>query len=551
MTRTITLKAVIYFIFSIFFTKVTIATETPVSRLTTKISLTQGQLQGTRSEHNVLAYKGIPYAAAPVGNLRWRAPQPAPKWDGVRSADKFGARPIQDSNLLYEFRSEEVSEDCLFLNVWTSASSNQERKPVYIYIHGGSFIHGDGSQVAYDGTSMAKQGIVYVSINYRLGVFGFMSHPELSKESTYGGSGNYGLMDQLAAIKWVRENIAAFGGDPNRITIGGESVGAQSVSALMATPLSKGLFSGAIAESGSLLDSKALVIPLKKSEAMGTEISLQAKSPSIADLRAMSPIKLLKLVEKGNPRRFKPTIDGYFLVERPEETFRKGNQAKIPLLMGWNAQEVPALALYRLRKMNDKNYKTALRKFYGDHADEVLALYPSGNKAELKKSSGEMMSDRLINYSSFKLAELHSSNPKVSVYRYLFAHPHPGLNPRTIREGSFLQVLIKKLINGAISGTSFHASEIEYALGNLDVQDNYAWQKADYRVSEQMQGYFVNFIKNGNPNSSVTEAANEVEWPRYRAEEGRKFIKIQEASIIETEQQTKRYELLERLGKEE
>ncbi|KLT67598.1 hypothetical protein AB669_00995 [Pedobacter sp. BMA] len=545
------LKAVIYFIFAIFFSNVTIATETPVSRLTTKIRLTQGQLQGTRPERDVLAYKGIPYAAAPVGNLRWRAPQPAPKWDGVRSADKFGARPIQDSNLLYEFRSEKVSEDCLFLNVWTSASSNQERKPVYIYIHGGSFIHGDGSQVAYDGTSMAKQGIVYVSINYRLGVFGFMSHPELSKETTYGGSGNYGLMDQLAAIKWVKENIAAFGGDPNRITVGGESVGAQSVSALMASPLSKGLFSGAIAESGSLLDSKALVIPLKKSEAMGTEISLQAKSPSVADLRTMSAITLLKLVEKGNPRRFKPTIDGYFLVERPEETFRKGYQAKIPLLMGWNAQEVPALALYRLRKMNDKNYKKALKKFYGDHADEVLALYPSRNKAELKKSSGEMMSDRLINYSSFKLAELHSTNPNVSVYRYLFAHPHPGLNPRTIREGSFLQILIKKLINSAISGTSFHASEIEYALGNLDVQDNYAWQKADYRVSEQMQGYFVNFIKTGNPNSSVPSAANEVEWPRYRAEEGRKLLRIQEASVIETEQQTKRYELLERLGKEE
>ncbi|WP_316829151.1 carboxylesterase family protein, partial [Pedobacter miscanthi] len=350
---------------------------------------------------------------------------------------------------------------------------------------------------------------------------------------------------------WVKENIEAFGGDAKRITVGGESVGAQSVSALMASPLSKGLFSSAIAESGSLLDIRPMVLSLKKSEAMGTELSVLAKSASIDDLRSISAKKLLKIVDKENPRRFKPTIDGYFLTEMPEETFSKGMQAKVPLLLGWNAQEVPAAALFRLRRINAKNYDRAVKKIYGEKSAEVLKLYPSGTKAEIKNVSVELMSDRLINYSSWKLAELHAQNTSAPVYRYLFAHPHPGLNRRTIREGNFFQVLIKKLINRTISGTAFHASEIEYVLGNLDVQDNYAWRASDYQVSEQMQSYFVNFIKNGNPNSLSLQSTSLLEWPAYRRTENRKFIRIQTESVIETEQNNKRFLLLESLKKEE
>lgn len=511
------------------------------------VTVTGGKIQGSVSPNGVLSFRGIPYAAPPVGKLRWKAPQPPLPWTGTRNAEHFGPRPIQESNLLYEFRSTEMSEDCLYLNVWTSARSNQEKRPVYVFIHGGSFIHGDGSQPAYDGESMAKQGIVYVSINYRLGVFGFMSHPELSKESGYNGSGNYGLLDQVAALKWIKKNISQFGGDPNRVTIGGESVGAQSVSAHMVSPLSQGLFEGAIAESGSLIDVRAMVLPLKKAEELGTELTSFSKSASLSDLRLMPAEKLLKFVEKGNPRRFKPTIDGYFLKENPEKTFMDGKQANVPLLVGWNAQEVPAAALFRLRRINAKNYKAAVKKIYGERADEVLARYPGETNAEVKKAASELMSDRLINYSSWKLAELHSQKKSAAVYRYLFAHPHPGLNQRTIREGNAFQVLLKKMLNKVIAGTSFHASEIEYALGNLEIQDNYAWKKEDYQVSKQMQSYFINFIKNGNPNGPGIDQTPLSQWPAYSTGSGGEFLRIGVSSEVEKDGSKERYLFFQQL----
>lgn len=514
------------------------------------VTVTGGRVQGSLSDHGVLSFRGIPYAAPPIGELRWKAPQPPLPWEGTRNATHFGPRPVQESNLLYEFRSKEMSEDCLYLNVWTSARSNQEKRPVYVFIHGGSFIHGDGSQPAYDGESMAEQGIVYVSINYRLGVFGFMSHPELSQESGYGGSGNYGLLDQVAALEWIKKNISQFGGDPNRVTIGGESVGAQSVSAHLVSSLSRGLFSAAIAESGSLIDVRTMVLPLKKSEELGTELSGLSKSKTIAQMRLMPAEKLLELVEKGNPRRFRPVVDGYFLKENPEKTFMAGKQANVPLLVGWNAQEVPAIALFRLRRINVKNYKKAVEKIYGERADEVLVRYPAETNDEVKKAASELMSDRLINYSSWKLAELHAQNKSAAVYRYLFAHPHPGLNLRTIREGNFFQVLIKKMLNKVITGTSFHASEIEYALGNLKIQDNYAWKAEDYQVSKQMQSYFVNFIKNGNPNGMGIDRIPLTNWPTYHNGTG-EFLKIDINSKAETDATKDRYLFFENLKETE
>ncbi|OWK69220.1 carboxylesterase/lipase family protein [Pedobacter sp. AJM] len=529
----------------------TFARNEKISSANKAVTVTGGRVQGSLSDNGVLSFRGIPYAAPPVGEWRWKAPQPPIPWKGTRNAEHFGPRPIQDSNLLYEFRSTDMSEDCLYLNVWTAARSNQEKRPVYVFIHGGSFIHGDGSQPAYDGESMAEQGIVYVSINYRLGVFGFMSHPELSQESGYGGSGNYGLLDQVAALEWIKKNISQFGGDPNRVTIGGESVGAQSVSAHMVSPLSKGLFKGAIAESGSLIDVRTMVLPLKKSEALGTELSGLSKSKTIAQMRSMPAEKLLKLVEKGNPRRFRPVVDGYFLKENPEKTFMEGRQTNVPLLVGWNAQEVPAAALFRLRRINAKNYKAAVEKIYGERADDVLARYPGETNAEVKQAASELMSDRLINYSSWKLAELHAKAQSAPVYRYLFAHPHPGLNLRTIREGNVFQVLIKKLLNKVITGTSFHASEIEYALGNLEVQDNYAWKAEDYLVSRQMQSYFVNFIRSGNPNGAGIKGISLTNWPAYHNGNKGEFLRIAINSKAEADATKERYLFFQHLNETE
>jgi para-nitrobenzyl esterase len=348
------------------------------------VTVAEGRLKGIRLASGVSVFKGIPYAAAPVGNLRWKMPMPLTKWSGIKTAIEFGPRPMQKSNMMYEFRSKKTSEDCLYLNVWAPKREHNRSKPVYVFIHGVSFVRGDGSQPSYDGESMAKKGIIYITINYRLGIFGFMAHPDLSEESGYA-SGNYGLLDQLAALKWVKKNVSAFGGDPQAITIGGESVGAQSVSAHMASPLSKGLFTRAIAESGSILDFRSMISPLEESEKIGLEVSKAAKADGIQYLRSLSAKELLKIANRGNPRRFIPTIDGNFLKENPLDIFRKRDQAQVPLLEGWNTDEVPYFGLFRLRRITSKNYLAAIAKFHGDKSPEVAALYPATTRAELKK----------------------------------------------------------------------------------------------------------------------------------------------------------------------
>ncbi|RZK41044.1 MAG: carboxylesterase family protein [Pedobacter sp.] len=513
----------------------------------TVASVAEGKLAGKTLKSGIRVFRGIPYAAPPVGNLRWKLPQPVDEWDGIRPAIDFSARPVQKSGILYEFRSETMDEDCLYLNIWTSAKSDKERLPVYVFIHGGSFIHGDGSQPAYDGESMAKEGVVYVSINYRLGVFGFMSHPELSKESPNGSSGNYGLLDQTAALKWIQKNINAFGGDPNRVTIGGESVGSQSISAHLVSPLSRGLFAGAIAQSGSLLDTRPLTLSLKESEEMGLALARSAKVGSLADLRELSAEHLLKIASKNNPRRFKPVVDGYFLDDFPLNDFTSGNQAKVPLLVGWNADEVPSAALFRFRKATPKNLKKAVERLYGTDAEELLKYYSIKNKKQIRKAGSAIISDHLINYSSWKLADLHA-NKKAPVYRYLFAHPHPGLTSRKMNSGSFLQVLGKRLINNIIAETAFHAAEIEYALGNLDVQGNYDWDEDDYKVSRQMQSYFVNFIKTGNPNGQGIDQTVLTRWPKLEPKTNEKFMEIGLESKVQSDKSRERYMLLQKLG---
>ncbi|UKT66134.1 carboxylesterase/lipase family protein [Pedobacter mucosus] len=513
-----------------------------------QVKVNEGTLEGQILKSGIQHFMGIPYAKPPVGNLRWKAPQQLTKWNGVRKAVKFGPRPIQKSGLLYEFRSDNMSEDCLYLNIWAANNSSQKPKPVYVFIHGGSFIHGDGSQPAYDGESMAKQGIIYVTINYRLGVFGFLAHPDLSRESQIGASGNYGLLDQVAALKWIKANIAAFGGDPDKITLGGESVGAQSVSAHMASPLSKGLFSAAIAESSSLLDTRKLIYSKAFAENLGLDFSKITKTSSLAQLRSLNAKQLLKLASKGDPRRFKPSIDGYFLNEFPLEVFENGRQAKVPLIVGWNADEVPAMAFYRLKKANPKNFQKKVQRIYGDNAKELLTYYPVTTKKEARLAGAKLASDWLINYGSWQLAEQHTKNSDVSVYRYLFTQPHPGLTPKAIKSGTFFQVLLKKLINKTITGSAFHAAEIEYALGNLDVQQNYAWKDDDYKVSKQMQGYFVNFIKTQNPNGlTETDLLN---WPKVENGKPVKFMRLGTESRVETELDTNRtrFLLLRKIG---
>src|SRR3954468_15296008 len=362
-----------------------------------RVETAHGIVEGTTGAGGVRSFTGIPFAEPPVGELRWKAPQPPRRREGVHEADKFGPRAMQravygDMN----FRSDGMSEDCLYLNVWTPAKGKDERLPVLVYFYGGGFIAGDGSEPRYDGESMARRGIVSVTVNYRLGAFGFLSHPELTGESPHHASGNYGLLDQHAALRWVRENIAAFGGDPARVTIAGESAGSVSVSAQMASPLSRDLIAGAIGESGSIIATLGAV-PLPQAEAAGAKFASELNAPTLAALRAMSTRQVFDAATRGgfaSIGRFPITVDGYFFPEDPAATFDSGRQAHVPLLVGWNSEEMTWLALLQGKEPTKENYEAAVRALYGANAGEVLKLYAASTRDEVIEAATDLASDR-------------------------------------------------------------------------------------------------------------------------------------------------------------
>jgi len=302
-----------------------------------------GPIQGTTEADGLRVFKGIPFAAPPIGPLRWQPPQPVARWKDVRQATAFGAQCMQ--RRIYGdmiFRAAGNSEDCLFLNVWTPAKTGRERLPVLVYFYGGGFNAGDGSEPRYEGAAMARRGIVALTVNYRLGLFGFLAHPELTKESPRHASGNYGLLDQAAALAWVHDNIAAFGGDPAKVTIAGESAGSISVSALMASPLSRTLIAGAIGESGAAIAPTFNPVPLAEAEKTGTAFAALAGADSLAALRGLTAEALLEAAAKPAAPRLPIAVDGYFLPKTVAEIFAAGEQAHVPLLAGWHSQESPA-----------------------------------------------------------------------------------------------------------------------------------------------------------------------------------------------------------------
>jgi len=486
-----------------------------------------GTLSGKAESSGITSFKGIPYAKAPVGDLRWKAPQPAENWKGTRKAQQFEKNPMQvkvfgDMN----FRSSGMSEDCLYLNVWTPAKSPMEKLPVLVYFYGGGYVAGDGSEARYDGESMAKTGIVTLTVNYRLGVFGFMAHPELSNETPYKGSGNYGLLDQNAALKWVKENITAFGGDPNRVTIAGESAGSISVSAQMASPLSKGLIAGAIGESGAMIKPTFAPLTLAEAEKNGQEFAGKAKANSLAALRAMPAEEILKIAAAPGGFNTAATIDGYFLPKTLTEIFAAGEQAKVPLLAGWNSAEIPYQAFMRAEKPTPENYAKLVREAYPTQATEVLKLYPGNTEAEVVKSATALASDRFIVYSTWKWLEQHAQTGTKPVYRYLFSKAKPAMtenfaNAQTGLAGGVTKSNDKPT-TPAVPAPAFegapHAFEIEYAMGNLETNPVYAWTSEDKKISTTMLTYFSNFIKTGDPNGSGLpkwSPINEAKQPAY------------------------------------
>ena len=487
------------------------------------VTTRDGTLRGQMLPGGVRAFRGIPYAKPPLGILRWKPPVPPTPWKGVRDAVRFGNRPMQ--NRVYSdmvFRSDTISEDCLYLNVWTPSASEDDSLPVLVYFYGGGFMAGDGSEPRYDGASMARHGIVAVTVNYRLGVFGFLALPALTKESPHHASGNYGLLDQQAALRWVRDNIRAFGGDPSRVTIAGQSAGSMSVSAQMASPLSRGLFRAAIGESGSAVGN---LEPRTRgqAEAMGLRFRQLAGASSLEELRKLPAATLLRLSAEKESPRFGPDVDGYFLPESPGKIYSTGLQADVPLLAGWNSAEVDYHSLLGDASPTTAHYKLALEKRYGSQAGNVLRHYPAPDSTAVRASATALASDRFIAYATWKWIDLHAKTDGKPVYRYLYAHKLPAADGASPAMGAP------------------HSAEIPYALGNLPLIRTYHWTEADQKVSMIMQGYFVRFIKTGDPNGQGL--AN---WPVWQSSIPKVMV-IDTTAAAVSEAHKDRYLLLDSL----
>jgi para-nitrobenzyl esterase len=484
-----------------------------------RVKVAAGTLEGSGPQEGVRAFKGIPFAEPPVGNLRWTPPRPPKKWSGVRPAAQFGARCMQQplfSDMV--FRANGMSEDCLYLNVWTPAKSGSERLPVLVYFFGGGFMAGDGSEPRYDGESMARKGIVAVTVNYRLGVFGFMAHPELTKESPHHASGNYTLLDQNAALAWVRQNIVAFGGDPAKVTIAGESAGSVAVSAQMASPLSRDLIAGAIGESGSILGTLPAVT-LAQAEEQGVKFGAAVGASNLAALRAMTSAQILEAASKPGVARFSPAIDGYFFPESPLAIFAAGKQAHVPLLAGWNSEESNARGVLGREPATRENLQKAVERLYGSNAKAVLDQYAAATDEEVAQVATDLASDRFIAFSTWKWLDQAAKTGGKPVYRYFYSRPRPG------------------------SQGAAHSAEIEYAMGNLAGNKVFQWTPDDQKVSAVMQEYFANFIKTGDPNGK-----NLPEWPPVKPGADAAYLHIDVETRAETEKHRARYELLDRLS---
>ncbi|MBI1782757.1 MAG: carboxylesterase family protein [Sphingobacteriales bacterium] len=444
----------------------------------TVVKTNTGLISGIQNkESNIYIYKGIPFAAPPVAALRWKTPQPVTPWTGIKKCETFGAsapqgKPVPFSMYTSEFLipEEPINEDCLYLNVWTSSIKSTSKKPVIVWIHGGAFISGSGSCPIYDGENMAKKGVVFVTINYRLGVFGFLAHPELTKESPTHSSGNYAFLDQVEALKWVKKNIAAFGGDPNRVTIAGQSAGSFSVNALAASPIAKGLFQRVIAESGGMFNTDERTLTLPIAEQNGIKILEKVKTSSIAEMRNMPADDLAKAVGYG---MVGPVIDGYVLPENIYNIYSQGKQNDVPVLTGWNRDEGFAPP----NTPSPEDYKTSAQKKYGELADAFLSAYPGNTTDEIKRSQVVLARNTTFAWHAYTWARLQTAKQKNKVFLYQF----DKVPPENEQYGAF------------------HSAEIAYALNSLHTWHR-PWTEADKNIENIMSSYWVNFAANGDPN---------------------------------------------------
>ncbi len=450
------------------------------------VKIEGGRVKGM-TEDGLTVYKGIPFAAPPTGDFRWKVPQAVVPWEGILTADQFGPAcpqlPFPDTSSMKNAVGK-MSKDCLYLNVWTPATSPNEKLPVMVWIHGGGFAIDAPSIENYDGVNLAKKGVVLVSIAYRLGALGFMAHPELSAENERGQSGNYGLLDQIAGLKWVRNNIAAFGGDPGNVTIFGESAGGISVSMLCASPLAKGLFTRAISQSGGSFGpvkeerQNGSIQTLKGAKNQGIHFAERMGAKSIAELRAMPPEKFLKDSETANMGGFWPICDGYVIVDDQYKLYFKGQYHDVDVIIGTNSNEG---AIF-IQDVNAEQQKKLLKASFGPLAEKALKVYPATDDTVALRSARNVFRDTLFAWPSWAWARLQKKTGHSSVFVYYFDQRQP---PR--RHGESLP-------------DAAHADEINYVFGHVDHNFNFQYPDEDRALSSIMMDYWVNFAKTGNPN---------------------------------------------------
>jgi para-nitrobenzyl esterase len=464
-----------------FFTIVLFATAFAIAQQPTPVKVEEGLLQGI-SEDGLTVYKGIPFAAPPVGDLRWKAPRPAAKWQGVKLADKFAPGPVQGGN-----PPSGKSEDCLYLNVWSPAKSSKERIPVLVWIYGGGFGAGATSETTYSGEKLAKKGVVLVSIAYRVGILGFMAHPELSAENPNKVSGNYGLLDMITGLKWIQKNIAAFGGDPKKVTIFGESAGGIAVSMLCASPLAKGLFHGAISQSGgSFGPPRPTTFPgenlkrLFQAEVEGAAYAKIAGVSSIAELRKIEADKL-------PAGRGWPIIDGYVIPDDQYKLYEAKKYNDVPILVGYNSDEGASFSPPK----TPEDYINGVKNRYGKFADDLIKAYPVGTTT-VPKTARDLARDAAFGWHTWSWARLHSKTGKSKVYYYYFDQ-HPDFPAESPRFGY----------------GSPHGQDVGFVFQHLNPNSQNA-TNTDQQISEAMATYWTNFAKYGQPNGNgVTE------WPAF------------------------------------
>jgi len=457
------------------------------------VKIETGVIQGTL-ENELLVYRGIPYAAPPLGVLRWRAPQAAAKWDGVRTAHEFGPACIQSNPAIANLPA--PSEDCLYLNVWSPARSAKDRLPVMVWIHGGGFIAGATAEKLYHSEHIAKKGVIVVTIGYRLGALGFLAHPDLSAENDKHTSGNYGLLDMVAALKWVQRNISAFGGNPNRVTIFGESAGGIAVSMLCASPLAKGLFHGAISQSGGSFGPVRSgggpgenLQSLADAERAGEKWALKAGVSSVADLRSLPADKLPAAV-MGDGVGW-PVMDRWVIPGDQYTLYNAGRYNDTPVIVGHNSDEGATFPGAR----TPQAYTDSVRRRYGSFAEKLLALYPAGEGA-LAKTARDLQRDTAFGWHTWTWVRLQSKTGKSKAFLYYFDH-HPEYPAGSPRAGF-----------GAA-----HSDEMPLVFQQFGLPGRPQPNPQDQALSEMIVTYWTNFAKTGDPNG-----AGLPKWPAYSNE---------------------------------